>query len=580
MKWKIGWGLSNRCNMACKFCYSRKVRREQKNFDNIIQAGVNFVKHNKEKIDSINFGTGEPTVEPAFFKFCSQLKEAAPDVMIGVTTNGNLARAVKDNPFNMEVFINCIEDVDVSLDYGNATQQDESRNYEGAFQGVIDTLKLCKKYNKNTTIVSVMHKYNCSIENFESMIRIARLYDASFRINVLRPTVDFDFALPYADLKRNFVHLMYSYEVESIADPLLAALVGAECPVGDPTAKSSFRILPNGFVTPSTYLLDSNWLAIRIDEVEDIDSLHNADCFQQIKSVKTPQFCNNCPLEKQCKGGVFDRRWLWYHDFSEHDPYCPLRYEDTLDWSTLSGTPIYSQERKSFVHDGYLPTLIFNPSINERALSTWDLIYKNNANDYSSSIPEDIVTCANKYLKKDNNSVLDLGSGLGRNGLYYLSHNNDVTFVENSRIANDLLLYHLFKNGIYNHYSIIEHDISDYLGSESSDRFDLIMAMHIISHGSYETIRNIFISNIYRLLSSDGVACITLPSITDVRCPNHDRKVVEYALEIGPEEGIMHTFLSEIAIRESLEQFEILHLSEEKNDKGNSHWNVIIRKKL
>ena len=23
IKWKIGWGLSNKCNMACKFCYKK-----------------------------------------------------------------------------------------------------------------------------------------------------------------------------------------------------------------------------------------------------------------------------------------------------------------------------------------------------------------------------------------------------------------------------------------------------------------------------------------------------------------------------------------------------------------------------
>jgi len=50
IKWKIGWGLSNKCNMACKFCYSRKVRREQKNFDNVIQTGIDFVKKNRNKI--------------------------------------------------------------------------------------------------------------------------------------------------------------------------------------------------------------------------------------------------------------------------------------------------------------------------------------------------------------------------------------------------------------------------------------------------------------------------------------------------------------------------------------------------
>ena len=141
IKWKIGWGLSNKCNMACKFCYSRKVRREQKNFDNVIQTGIDFVKKNRNKIDSINFGTGEPTVEPSFFSFCDQLNRVAPNVTLGVTTNGNLAKAAR-NPYNLDVFIRCIEDIDISLDFGDAERQDESRNCEGAFQGVIETLKL------------------------------------------------------------------------------------------------------------------------------------------------------------------------------------------------------------------------------------------------------------------------------------------------------------------------------------------------------------------------------------------------------------------------------------------------------
>ena len=219
-------------------------------------------------------------------------------------------------------------------------QQDESRNYEGAFQGVIETLKLCQKYGKNATVVSVMHKSNCSYSNFSSMIRIARLYNASFRINIFRPTVDYDFALPYEELKNNFIKLIHEYEVESIADPLLAALVGADCPSGDPTAESSFRILPNGFVTPSTYLLDSTWQAKRLDEIEDIDSMHNLDSFRMIKAVVPPAICTGCHLRDCCKGGVFDRRWLWYHDFNENDPYCPLRHNDGLHWELQSGDVI------------------------------------------------------------------------------------------------------------------------------------------------------------------------------------------------------------------------------------------------
>ncbi len=579
VKWKIGWGLSNRCNMACKFCYSRKVRREQSNFANILQAGVEFVQKNSSRIDSINFGTGEPTVEPAFFSFCDRLKSVAPEVMIGVTTNGNLAKAV-ENPYNLDIFIRCIEDVDVSLDFGNLLQQDDSRNYKGAFQSVIDTLKLCHKYKKNTTIVSVMHKYNCSIHNFESMIRIARIYGASFRINILRPTVDYDFALPYSDLKCNFIKLIDEYEVESIADPLLAALVDAECPNGDPTAKSSFRILPNGYITPSTYLLDSNWQAIRVDEIDDIDSLHDLDCFKTIKSVELPEFCKKCKLQEKCRGGVFDRRWLWYHDFKEHDPYCPFRFDDDLEWQSLSGKVIYSKERKSFVHDGYLPTLIFNPSINKRALNQWDNIYLKSGNDYAATEPDKyVVRTASYLLANEEISVLDIGSGTGRNGKYFLRKGNAVTFVESSKIANDMLLKSLFEDNRLSGYTLIETDMIDYLQIAESNTFDTVIAMHIISHGTADIINDCYLKNILRILKVKGIACITLPSTQDVRCPNHKANIVEYALESGPEEGIVHSFYSRDAIVKYLNGFEILEMEETTiKITGTSHWNVILRK--
>lgn len=578
LKWKIGWGLSNRCNMACKFCYSRKVRREQKNFDNIIQTGVRFVERNKDRIDSINFGTGEPTVEPAFFRFCDQLNKVAPGVTLGVTTNGNLSKAVRD-PYNLDVFIRCIEDVDVSLDYGNAAQQDDSRNYEGAFQGVIETLKLCQKYGKNATVVSVMHKYNCSYANFSSMIRIARLYNASFRINILRPTVDFDFALPYESLKDNFIKLISEYEVESIADPLLAALVGADCPNGDPTAESSFRILPNGYVTPSTYLLDSNWQAKRLDEIEDIDSMHNLDSFRTIKSVEIPLSCEKCEMREKCKGGVFDRRWLWYHDFKENDPYCPLRFDDTLDWKKKSGDAIYSKQRKSFVHDGYLPTLIFSPRINERALTQWDSIYLNHRSTYNSIEPDTCVISAEKLMNHEKKRrVLDLGSGLGRNGKYFLYNGDHVSFVESSKIANDILIKGFLDRDIMSGYTVIEKDIVEYLANEIDESFDFVLAMHIISHGTADIIDRVYLENIRRVLKANGIACITLPSTHDSRCPDQNADNCEYALIDGPEKGIIHSFYSENAILSHMNGFEVLEISEITSPSGNAHWNLILKK--
>ena len=46
-KWKIGWGISNLCNMRCGFCYSRKARQEPDFHDNI-REGLRLIRENKD----------------------------------------------------------------------------------------------------------------------------------------------------------------------------------------------------------------------------------------------------------------------------------------------------------------------------------------------------------------------------------------------------------------------------------------------------------------------------------------------------------------------------------------------------
>ena len=77
--------------------------------------------------------------------------------------------------------------------------------------------------------------------------------------------------------------------------------------------------------------------------------------FEDFEGATIPKECAGCEIVFKCRGGVFDRRILWYGTLAERDPYCPKRY----------GFPL--PERKFFipehgrisVHDDYLPTLFF-----------------------------------------------------------------------------------------------------------------------------------------------------------------------------------------------------------------------------
>lgn len=583
MKWKIGWGLSNLCNMKCSFCYSKKVRQEP-DYEFNIQKGLEFVLRNKDRIDSINFGTGEPTLCPEMFMICDRIKKEAPEISIGITTNGTLAEAVKD-PAKMDIFERCVDDVDVSMDYGDKENQDRSRGFPGAYERALRTLGLCKIKNKNVTVVNALHKDNCFTENLDALVRIARIFGASFRVNIYRPTVNFDLALSYDDMKKAFLHLVRNYGIESVADPLIASLIGVPCPDGDPVGKSSFRILPNGFITPSTYLIDKEWQSIRIDEIDNIDSLHDYEQFKRITNQKIPEMCRDCIHRTDCRGGVIDRRWLWNKSLGKKDPYCPYENGDDSDWKEECGTIMLPKIKKSFVHDGYLTTLIFSSDINPQALTVWDRIYSNLDNDYQDTRPAEIAVRLNEYLPCGA-KIADLGSGLGRNGLYLLGHGKEVIFIDNSKTACDAVLKSCLEKKVFSGYHIKDVSIEEYLKKEQSSSLDGILASHVISHGTPKEISEI-IGNIFRVLKKEAFFAVTLPSAEDLRLKKQVQKngpVSEkdntffFALEEGPEKGIVHSFYTESALRKLFEKFSILDFEEKKDAKGNAHWNIIIQK--
>ena len=64
-KFNIGWGLTNACNMNCKFCYSKDTRCSINNVT--IDDWKKFIDENHVKIDSINYGTGENAISDDFF---------------------------------------------------------------------------------------------------------------------------------------------------------------------------------------------------------------------------------------------------------------------------------------------------------------------------------------------------------------------------------------------------------------------------------------------------------------------------------------------------------------------------------
>ena len=357
--WKIGWGFTAACNMACPFCYSRTARTRDQEVP--LSVAKRFIAQNASEIASINYGTGESTLSPAWYELISFVRDEYPLLRQALTTNGTLSVG-QNATTRRAAWANAIDEVDVSIDFADPVRHNQMRGHPHAFEWAVRALELCAEEGIVSTIVFVGFAETLQVANLEQLTNLAAKYGAFLRLNILRPTSNVTMAPPtplqvYAGLK----WLLSSTRVVSLCDPLFGALFDPEYHQPETTGVTSLRILPDGSVTPSTYLITEEWKGASIyNEDVRLSEIGQSPAFLRLQQAPVPAKCLGCEHVQVCRGGAVDRRVLHYQTLEERDPYCPYRGEGKF----LNQVPIRYHEREETVpsvHDGYLPTLIFAP---------------------------------------------------------------------------------------------------------------------------------------------------------------------------------------------------------------------------
>ena len=354
-KFNIGWGLTNACNMNCQFCYSKGTRISTT--DTKIEDWKNFVDKNHQYIDSINYGTGENSIIDSFFEFIWYVRKNYPEIKQALTTNGYTYDRVSKNKEFYDIFIKSIDEVDVSLDFYKKERHNEFRGQPNAYEWALNMLQLLKDTNKLSTIVFVGFDETLNEDNLDGLFKIAKKYDAILRMNIYRPvskdkSINDRFICSYEKLKKALEYLNKKHEIINLSDALLGNIFTNSTNIKDMSGTNSIRILPNGDICPSTYLIDENYRnKYNIKNNIDLSRV----VFEDFESPAIPKACEGCKYAKSCKGGVFDRRILWYGTFEERDPYCPLRHNEQFPEEKFAVT----KTGRISVHDDYLPTLFF-----------------------------------------------------------------------------------------------------------------------------------------------------------------------------------------------------------------------------
>jgi radical SAM protein with 4Fe4S-binding SPASM domain len=250
----------------------------------------------------------------------------------------------------------------VSIDFGFREKHNEFRNNSFVYDWAIKTLELFHEFKKRTTIVFLGTNETLEKSNICSLFELAQKYDSIVRLNLYRPIGGINqqtkkFIPKFEVIKQALEYICKHYKILSISDPLFSSIFTSEENVhADSSGLSSIRILPDGSITPSTYLISNEFKKLNI-QMKNVFEMLNKSEFKNLIDRNIPQECVGCEYETKCQGGAFDRRYLWYKDFKKKDPYCPLEKGKIVNIDKLKIT--LNSDFQS-IHDGYLPTMFFS----------------------------------------------------------------------------------------------------------------------------------------------------------------------------------------------------------------------------
>jgi len=336
----ISIDLTFKCNQHCTFCYeppdwryTYKDRMGIEEWKRVIDEAVEM------RVPMLDIFGGEPFIFPNVMNLVEYINTKPINFIIstnGTLINEKIARQLSTLDRQKAY-------VGVSLEGLNAEQHDSATKLKGAFNKVIQTIKLLKKYNVNFGINTVVTRRN--IEYLEEM------YEMLSDLGVPQFTMSYFHAeYPYLyeinseispeefykateriiklneqegdkmRISREGPFLWFFKGSEPPKDPIGIAF--SECQVG----KSRLEILPDGSVVPCVllagkekYLLD-NFLE---SNLEDIWYGEKMDMMNKLIPLNVEP-CNSCKYKEACKGGCIGYMLNRFNKEGYPDARCPI----------------------------------------------------------------------------------------------------------------------------------------------------------------------------------------------------------------------------------------------------------------
>jgi radical SAM protein with 4Fe4S-binding SPASM domain len=301
VRFALGVGLTNACNLRCTHCY-RSLGEDALDVDEVVGVAEALGAH------AVNFGTGENGLHPGFARAIEEL--AKRGIAIAMTTNGYSAKVLSD-----EVLASMCE-VEFSIDYPDRATHDAARG-AGNWDLIEEQMTRCARLGVNTTIISVLMSKNAKA--LPALARLAASRGALLRVNVYQAVNDRMLAPSYSQFWGAWRDLFATADLVTCGEPILRAVLGLPAAPGSGCGARTVRITPRGAVVPCVYGADEE---LRIADLRRIgERILDHETFKRLRVVPEP--CTKCPHLETCRGGCASRRVL-RGSLDRADEYCPI----------------------------------------------------------------------------------------------------------------------------------------------------------------------------------------------------------------------------------------------------------------
>src|SRR5262245_19076114 len=167
MRFSVGLGLTNDCNLSCAHCY-----REVGAAHYLTLADVRRVCA-RRPVRAVNLRIGDARLHPQFHAILDYRRSRG--IATTITSNGYTLSILDDEQ------LRAFHDVEVSIDFPTEAEQDAFRG-PGNWRLVLDQLDRCQRLGVPATVIAVMMRTN--YDRLAAVARVAAEHGAYFRVNV------------------------------------------------------------------------------------------------------------------------------------------------------------------------------------------------------------------------------------------------------------------------------------------------------------------------------------------------------------------------------------------------------------